>query len=66
VARPVPHDGTAGGRARIDLRRLGHAHGERRVGVLGSMFIAALNKRMTFKMMNEAIYSTCRPTAWCS
>ena len=25
------------------------------VGVLGSMFIAALNKRLTFKMMNEAI-----------
>jgi tripartite ATP-independent transporter DctM subunit len=30
------------------------------VGVLGSMFIAALNRRMTFKMMNEAIYSSCR------
>ena len=30
------------------------------VGVLGSMFIAALNKRLTFKMMNEAIYSSCR------
>ena len=29
VARPVPHDGAAGGRARFDLRRLGHAHGER-------------------------------------
>ena len=30
------------------------------VGVLGSMFIAAINKRMTFQMMNEAIYSTCK------
>ena len=26
------------------------------VGVLGAMFIAALNWRMTFKMMNEATY----------
>ena len=30
------------------------------VGVLGSMFIAALNKRLTIKMMNEAIFSSCR------
>lgn len=30
------------------------------VGVLGSMFIAALNGRMTLKMTNEAIYSTCK------
>jgi tripartite ATP-independent transporter DctM subunit len=30
------------------------------VGVLGSMFIAALNKRLTIKMLNEAIYSSCR------
>jgi tripartite ATP-independent transporter DctM subunit len=30
------------------------------VGVLGSMFIAALNKRLTFKMLNEAIYDSCR------
>ena len=30
VARPVPHDGAAGGRARLDLRRLGDADRERR------------------------------------
>ncbi|MGE0661205.1 MAG: TRAP transporter large permease subunit [Geminicoccaceae bacterium] len=30
------------------------------VGVLGSMFIAALNRRMTVKMTNEAIFSTCK------
>jgi TRAP-type mannitol/chloroaromatic compound transport system permease large subunit len=30
------------------------------VGVLGSMFIAALNNRLTIKMMSESIYSTCR------
>jgi tripartite ATP-independent transporter DctM subunit len=30
------------------------------VGVLGSMFIAALNRRLTIKMLNEAIYSSCR------
>lgn len=30
------------------------------VGVLGSLFIAALNKRATFKMLNEAIFSTCK------
>jgi tripartite ATP-independent transporter DctM subunit len=30
------------------------------VGVLGSMLIAALNKRMTLRMMNESIFATCR------
>ena len=30
------------------------------VGVLGSMFIAALNGKLKLKMMTEAIYSTCR------
>lgn len=30
------------------------------VGVIGSLFIAALNNRMTFTMVNEAIYSTCK------
>ena len=30
------------------------------VGVLGSMLIAALNRRLTIKMMNEAIFSACR------
>ena len=30
------------------------------VGVLGSMFLAALNRRLTIKMMNEAIYASCR------
>ncbi|HSI02308.1 MAG TPA: TRAP transporter large permease subunit [Reyranella sp.] len=30
------------------------------VGVLGSMFIAALNGRLTVKMTNEAIFSTCK------
>lgn len=30
------------------------------VGVLGSVFIAALNRRATLAMMNEAIFSTCR------
>jgi tripartite ATP-independent transporter DctM subunit len=30
------------------------------VGVLGSMLIAALNNRLTLKMLNEAIYSSCR------
>src|SRR5262245_8641901 len=30
------------------------------VGVLGSMLIAALNKRMTLTMMSQAIYSSCR------
>ena len=30
------------------------------VGVLGSMFIAALNKRLTFKMLNQAIFDSCR------
>ena len=30
------------------------------VGVLGSMFIAALNRRLTMKMMNEAIMSACQ------
>jgi TRAP-type mannitol/chloroaromatic compound transport system permease large subunit len=28
--------------------------------VLGSMLIAAMNRRLTFKMLNEAIYSSCR------
>ena len=36
------------------------------VGVLGSMFIAALNNRLTLKMMNEAIYPPAAPTGWCS
>jgi tripartite ATP-independent transporter DctM subunit len=30
------------------------------VGVIGSMFIAALNGRLKIKMLNEAIYSSCR------
>jgi tripartite ATP-independent transporter DctM subunit len=30
------------------------------VGVIGSMFIAALNKRLTIGMLNEAIFSSCR------
>jgi len=30
------------------------------VGVLGSMFIAALNGRLKLKVMTEAIYSSCR------
>jgi tripartite ATP-independent transporter DctM subunit len=30
------------------------------VGVLGSMLIAALNHRLTFTMLNEAIYDSCR------
>jgi tripartite ATP-independent transporter DctM subunit len=30
------------------------------VGVMGSMLIAALNRRMTLKMMNEAIVSACK------
>src|SRR5215510_5888171 len=30
------------------------------VGVLGSMFIAALNRRLTVGMMSEAIFSSCR------
>ncbi len=30
------------------------------VGVLGAMFIAALNKQLKLKMMTEAIFSTCR------
>src|SRR5512145_3390939 len=30
------------------------------VGVIGSMFIAAINRRLTLKMLNEAIFSTCR------
>src|SRR5262249_13994118 len=30
------------------------------VGVLRSMFIAALNKRLTIGMLNEAIYNSCR------
>src|SRR5499426_882402 len=30
------------------------------VGVLGSMFIAAINRRLTMKMMSEAIFSSCR------
>jgi tripartite ATP-independent transporter DctM subunit len=30
------------------------------VGVLGSMLIAAINRRLTIKMLNEAIYDSCR------
>ena len=30
------------------------------VGVIGSMFIAALNNRLTIKMLNEAIFDSCR------
>jgi tripartite ATP-independent transporter DctM subunit len=30
------------------------------VGVLGSLFIAALNRRLTFRMMHEAIVSACK------
>src|SRR5262249_31144643 len=30
------------------------------VGVLGSMFIASLNNRLKLKMMQEAIFSSCR------
>lgn len=33
------------------------------VGVLGSMLIAALNRKMTLQMMNEAIFSCCRANA---
>ena len=33
------------------------------VGVLGSMFIAALNRKMTLPMMNDAIFSCCRANA---
>jgi tripartite ATP-independent transporter DctM subunit len=33
------------------------------VGVLGSMFIAALNRKMTMQMMTEAIFSCCRANA---
>ena len=36
------------------------------VGVLGSMLIAALNGRMTMRMMTEAIFAPAGPTAWCS
>jgi tripartite ATP-independent transporter DctM subunit len=30
------------------------------VGVLGAMAIAAINRRLTFKMLNQAIYDSCR------
>src|SRR5688572_29339126 len=30
------------------------------VGVLGSMLIAALNGRMTLRVMNEAIFASCK------
>jgi tripartite ATP-independent transporter DctM subunit len=30
------------------------------VGVLGSMLIAALNRRLTFKMLNQAMFDSCR------
>jgi tripartite ATP-independent transporter DctM subunit len=30
------------------------------VGVMGAMIIAALNRRLTFKMLNEAIFDSCR------
>jgi tripartite ATP-independent transporter DctM subunit len=30
------------------------------VGVLGAMFIAALNKRLTVTMLNQAVFSSCR------
>jgi len=30
------------------------------VGVLGSMLIAALNNRLTIRMLNESIFSSCR------
>jgi tripartite ATP-independent transporter DctM subunit len=30
------------------------------VGVIGSLIIAALNRRATLKMMNEAIFATCK------
>jgi tripartite ATP-independent transporter DctM subunit len=30
------------------------------VGVLGSMFIAALNNRLTLRMLNDAIFDSCR------
>jgi tripartite ATP-independent transporter DctM subunit len=33
------------------------------VGVFGSLLIAALNRRLTLKMMNEAIFSCCRANA---
>ncbi len=33
------------------------------VGVLGSMLIAALNRKMTMRMMNDAIFSCCRANA---
>jgi tripartite ATP-independent transporter DctM subunit len=33
------------------------------VGVLGAMFIAWLNKQLSFRMMNEAIQSACRSNA---
>ena len=37
------------------------------VGVLGSMLIAALNKRLTIKMLNEAICAGLpRQRRWCS
>jgi tripartite ATP-independent transporter DctM subunit len=33
------------------------------VGVFGSMLIAALNRRLTIKMLNEAIWQACRANA---
>ena len=33
------------------------------VGVLGAVLIAAINKQLSFKMMNEAIQSACRANA---
>lgn len=33
------------------------------VGVLGAMIVAALNKKLTFRMLNEAIQSACRANA---
>jgi tripartite ATP-independent transporter DctM subunit len=33
------------------------------VGVFGSMLIAALNRRLTIKMLNEAVWQSCRANA---
>jgi tripartite ATP-independent transporter DctM subunit len=33
------------------------------VGVLGAMAIAALNRRLTFRMLNQAIFDSCRANA---
>ena len=64
---PVPHDGAAGDRARIDLRRLGHAHGKRRRR-RARLHVHRRAQQAPDVQDDERgdLLAPAAPTAWCS